>query len=123
LKWGALGKIYYPDIPILIYGLSILFAGIFCTAPIDPSLTYSTREAQWHSLFATVAGFALSGAILWYALVAGSTTERIYHLVFLVLIVGISIAFGATESGSLPIGRGIVQRGLYLVAFIWLALI
>ena len=123
LKWRALGSIHYPDIPILIYGLSILLAGIFCTAPIDPTLPFSTREAQLHSLFATVAGFVLSGAILWYALIASSTTERVYQMVFLMLIVGISMAFGAAESGSFPVGRGIVQRGLYLVAFIWLALI
>ena len=33
------------------------------------------------------------------------------------------MAFGLSESGTIPIGKGIVQRSLYLVSFIWLAMV
>ena len=113
------GMINYPDFPVLLYGLSVLVTGIFCAAPMDSKLNFSSQEAQVHSIFATIAGIALVAGILWYLLV--SPTERSFHLVFLVLVTGVSILFGLSESGTVPIGKGIVQRTLYLVSFIWLA--
>jgi hypothetical membrane protein len=123
LKFRALGRINPPDILILIYGLSILMTGFFCAAPIDSSLAYSMRDARLHSLFASIAGFSLSAGILWYLIAAASTPERLYHLVFLILITGISMTFGLAESGKISVGTGIVQRCLYFVSFIWLVLL
>ena len=120
LKWKALGRIDPPDVLILMYGLSILLTGFFCAMPMS-SMPYSAQEAQIHSLFATVAGFALSAAILWYGIAASSTHERIYHFVFLILITAISLTFGLAEGGTIAVGKGIIQRVLYIVAFIWLA--
>jgi hypothetical membrane protein len=120
LKSRTLGRVNPPDILILFYGLSILMTGIFCAAPINNSLAYSAKEAQLHSIFATVAGISLSLGILWYLIAASSTPERIYHLVFLVLVIGLSMLFGLAENGTLPVGQGIVQRVMYLAAFIWL---
>jgi len=112
------GKTNYPDLPIMVYGLSILITGIFCAPPFDSSLSYSLKEGEIHSLFAMIAGFALVGGILLYLIV--TPEKRNFHLVFIVLITGISILFGLAESGVLPIGKGIVQRALYLVSFAWL---
>jgi hypothetical membrane protein len=119
-KSHALGRVSPPDSLVLIYGLAILLAGVFCAAPLDGDLAYSVREAQVHSLCATVAGIALSAGILWYGLAAASTAVRIYHLAFLVLITTVSVAFGAAENGHFLVGKGIVQRVLYLVGFVWL---
>jgi hypothetical membrane protein len=123
LKSFAVGRINPADILILIYGLSVLVTGFFCEAPIDKSLAYSVREARLHSLFATVGGFSLSLGILWYLLAAASTPERIFHLVSLVLITGLSILFGVAEKGTFFFGQGVAQRALYLAAFVWLALV
>ncbi len=120
-KFFTLGRINYPDLLIMVYGLAILITGIFCAAPIDSSLSFSANDARLHSLFATIAGFALVGGILWYLII--SPDKRGVHLTFLVLITGISMLFGLSESGTIPIGKGIIQRGLYLVSFIWLALL
>ena len=112
------GKINYPNILIMLYGLCILVTGIFCAAPFNPNISYSAQEAQIHSLFATVAGFALVGGIVWHLIV--SPEKRGFHLVFIVLISGLSILFSLADSGAILIGKGIVQRVLYLTTFIWL---
>jgi hypothetical membrane protein len=120
-KSYSLGKINYPDLPILLYGLSVLVTGIYCTAPIDGSLSYSVRESQVHTIFATVAGFCLVAGILWHMIV--TPERRSYHFAFLLLVTLISMLFGLGESGTLPVGKGIVQRALYLVSFAWLVLL
>ena len=62
-KFRDLGRVNYPDVLIIAYGLSIFVTGFFCAAPIDPALPYSARQAQIHSLFAQLAGFFLIAAI------------------------------------------------------------
>jgi hypothetical membrane protein len=124
LTVGLIGKskkqnhFFYPDIDVMVYGLSILMTGFFCAAPINQSISYSIKEAQIHSLFATLAGFALVLGILGYIIL--SPNKRTFHFIFLILITGISLLFGLSESGMIPIGKGIIQRSLYLVSFIWL---
>ena len=117
------GRINPADVLVLFYGLAILVTGFFCAAPITNSLVYSPGEAQLHSLFATLAGVSLSLGLLWYLIAAVSTSERLFHLVFLVLILTLSLFFGLAENGDLPVGQGIIQRLLYLTAFLWLVLL
>ena len=118
-KWHQVGSVLLPDISIVIYGLSVLVTGIFCGAPIDNSLNYSLREAQLHSAFATIAGISLVAGILWNLFV--SPDRRSIHLLFLILITGISMLFGLAERGGLAIRKGLIQRLLYLTSFVWLA--
>jgi hypothetical membrane protein len=118
LNFRRLGRINPPDLLLIVYGLSILVTGFFCTAPINSALPFSASEAQVHSLFAALAGFALVGGMVWY--LAISPTRRVFHLIFLVLVIALSGLFGLSENGQFPIEKGILQRALYLVSFIWL---
>jgi hypothetical membrane protein len=124
MAWALWGKRrdgrYRPiaDMLLLVYGLAIGFAGIFSTAPFISGVAYAARESALHSLFATTAGFAFSLGILVYAWREGG--RRPWHFLFFLLVTGCSAAFGLSENGVLPLGRGIVQRLLYLVSFIWL---
>lgn len=120
LKFIAEKKVTYADMPLMTYGLSILVTGFYSAAPFLENVTYSLREAGIHSLFATVAGIAFTLGILWRAAVAGSTQERLVHILFLVLVTGASALFGVSESGIIPLGKGIAQRALYLVSFVWI---
>ncbi len=52
----------------MLYGLSILLAGIFSTEPFIEGVPYSLQEARLHSIFATSAGVMLTLATLLYAL-------------------------------------------------------
>ncbi len=120
LKFIELQRINYPDILIMLYGAAILVTGFYCEKPIDETISYSLPEARIHSVFAMVAGVCLSLGILWYLIIAGSSPEKIFHLVFLILVMGISLLFGLSENGTIGVGKGLVQRSLYLTSFIWL---
>ncbi len=120
-KFRDLGRVNYPDGLIIAYGLSVLVTGFFCDAPIDKALSFSAREEQIHSLFAQLAGFFLIAAILWYLFT--SPSRWAFHLTFLLLIGIISALFGLSENGMIAIEKGILQRTLYIVSFVWLALV
>ena len=107
----------FRQILLVIYAVGILLAGIFCTRPFVDGIPYSEVEARLHSIFASIAGFALSAAMLLYFLTDHSR-RRILHAISLVLVLGLSISFGLASSYA-----GIVQRILYLVGFIWLVFI
>ena len=105
---------------VAAYALSILVTGFFCAAAIDPSFEYSVPEANIHSLFATIAGICMSIGIVWQIFASSTNYERGTRLVFLILVMGISALFGLAENHVLEIGKGIVQRSLYLAGLMWL---
>ena len=99
---------------------SILLSGIFCTAPIDPSMPFSAGESQLHSLFATTAGIAMSLGIGWQVFVSKTNSERWTRIAFFIMIVAISGLFGLAENHVLDFDKGIIQRALYLAGLAWL---
>ena len=105
---------------VAVYGLSILMSGVFCTAPIDPSISYSVSESKLHSMFATTAGLAMSLGILLQVITSANSRQRWMRIAFFLLIVGISGLFGLAENHILMLDKGIVQRILYLVGLAWL---
>lgn len=123
LSIGILYNFRYEDeyrfrqIPLFIYALGILLAGIFCTQPFIDGIPYSEVEARLHSSFASLAGFALSAAILLYIL-TDRPRRKLLHTICLVFVLGLSITFGLVSSYA-----GIVQRLLYLVGFGWLVFV
>lgn len=102
------------------YGFSILITGFFCAAAIDPSIEYSLQEASIHSMFATIAGLCMSLGIFWQVVTSSTPRERWMRILFLVLVMGISALFGLAENHIVEIGKGIVQRALYLAGLAWL---
>ena len=113
-------KVIYPLLPIALYGFAVLLSGIYCAAPIDPSIKYSSSEAELHSIFATASGLSLSLGIFWRIFVSSNDRERLAHSIFLVAVIGLSALFGLVENGMIDIGIGIVQRSLYLSGYAWL---
>lgn len=105
---------------VAIYGLSILMSGMYCTSPIDPSVSYSVRESELHSMFATLAGIGMSLGVFLQLILSSSNRERWIRLVFFLLIVGVSGLFGLAENHILQLDKGIIQRILYLVGLAWL---
>lgn len=120
LKFIAAQKITYPDLLIMFYGLAIVVTGFFSTEPFLQGARFSAQESSIHSIFATAAGVSLSLGIGYRLLTAAGAGERWQHGVFLALVMGISLLFGLSENGMLPAAKGIVQRMLYLVSFIWM---
>jgi hypothetical membrane protein len=113
-------KVTYPLLPIALYGFAILLSGIYCAAPIDSSIPYSISEAKLHSAFATTAGLSLSLGIFWRIFRSSNDGERLAHSIFLTAVFALSVLFGLAEDGTIAIGKGIVQRLLYMSGFAWL---
>ncbi|MBE0670369.1 MAG: DUF998 domain-containing protein [Anaerolineales bacterium] len=106
---------WFREIPILIYGFAILLSGIFSAEPFVEGVSYSTQEAQLHGLFATVAGFALTLAILMFTFTDIPNSRRIGHFIALVLVTVFSLLFGVFSNFA-----GIMQRLLWFAGFAWL---
>jgi len=119
-KSVAYRKISTPDVLIMSYGLAVMLSGIFSTKPFIEGVSYSAREDMLHSLFAQAAGVFFAVAILWILLAAIDPKEKLFHAIFLVLVMGTIVVFGLEENGVVHVGRGLIQRVLYFVSFIWL---
>jgi hypothetical membrane protein len=113
-------RVFYPDLLIMAYGLAVLLSGVFSTEPFLAGVSFSAREANLHSMFAQAAGVFFSIAILAYLIISPDPGEKLFHTVFLILVIGASMVFGLEENGVIHLGRGLIQRTLYLVSFVWL---
>ncbi len=116
----AAQQVHYPDVWIMLYAMAVLLSGFFCTEPLDKTLIYSHSAARWHSVFAFVAGICFNVAIVWYMIEADRLCEKLFHLGFLVAVTGTSALFGLSENGRVKIGKGLVQKVMYLISFAWL---
>ena len=101
--------------PILIYGLCIAMTGIFCTKPFFNSNTYSATQSTLHSIFAQIAGVTFSVGILTQIFFTTDKNLKYIHIIFFILVIGLSAAFGLLKNY-----QGIAQRLLYLTSFLWL---
>lgn len=101
--------------PILIYGLCVALTGIFCTKPFVDLETYSTTQSTIHSTFAQIAGVTFSVGILTQIFFTTENNLKYIHIVFFILVIGLSATFGLLKNY-----QGIAQRLLYLTSFIWL---
>ncbi|MCU0544232.1 MAG: DUF998 domain-containing protein [Oscillatoriaceae cyanobacterium Prado104] len=110
----------YSDILIVIYALNVLMTGVFSAAPFTHSLKFSVAEDKLHSLFAQTAGIAFSFGILWHSSVYSDPNQKTTNFVLFTLIIGFSALIGLSKKSLIKIGLGLLQRGLYLVSFIWL---
>lgn len=113
-------KVLFPLLLVAVYGISILLSGIFCTAPMDPSISYSVSDSNLHSMFAAIAGVGMSLAIFWQVFQATDPKAKRNHFIFLLLVMGLSGIFGMVENGMLALDKGIIQRLLYLSGLAWI---
>ncbi len=110
----ATGGYWYRELPIMIYGLSILASGIFSASPFIEGVPYSEQEAELHTFFATAAGI-ITFAELLYMLTESSKSRKAVHAIALFLTISASALFFA-----LPMASGAVQRLLWIIGFSWL---
>jgi len=114
------GQKNYSDFLIIIYALSVSLSGIWSTAPFFETQSFSIQEDNLHSLFAQMAGIAFSFAILWHMLVYSDPKHKLKNFIFFILVIGFPALVGLAKNEMIAIGLGLIQRGLYLVSFIWL---
>ncbi len=114
----SLNEINLRTLPLLIYGLFVTLSGVFCSKPILNSEPFMSSEMQsiLHPIFAQAAGLAFSIGILVQLFYAENKKQKIIHFLFFAAVIGLSVAFGLNH--EFP---GIIQRVLYFVSLIWLA--
>ena len=113
-------KIIYPDLFLMAYGISVLITGFFSAEPFIEGTTYSIPEANIHSLFASAAGFFLTFAIVLSIFSTPNPREKFFHILLCIGVIGLSASFGLSENNMLSIGKGLLQRILWIVSFYWL---
>lgn len=100
---------------LVLYALSILITGFFCTKPFRPVGTYNILESNIHSLFAQIAGLSLTISVLLHFISAQAIGLKTIHFVYFLFIMLTSMAFGLS-----PAYQGVIQRLLYLGSFTWI---
>ncbi len=112
--WPSVSLMTLAAIAIFAYSMCILLSGFFCAAALTTN-AYDYREASLHSLFAQIAGVFFTVAIVLHIINAGTTRLRILHCTILVLVIICLAGFAL-----FPASRGIWQRMLYFISFLWL---
>jgi hypothetical membrane protein len=100
---------------LLAYGSCVALTGVFSTAPFEGGVAFSEPESFLHSIFATMAGACLAGAILVAAWRAPTPKGRWRHVGTLVFVTLASVLFAA-----LPEYQGLTQRALWAGGLWWL---
>lgn len=58
--WLHLRKYWFHKMLLSIFGLSLMFTGIFNHAPIIEGVIFNSLEDKLHSIFATIVGFSFT---------------------------------------------------------------
>lgn len=109
-----------PDLALLLYGIGIFLAGVFSTAPFEAGVAFSQKESALHSLFAGLAGFSISLSIICYMFADDGLKKKLFHLIFAILVMGLSALFGLAENGGIAVGKGLIQKAMYVCGLAWM---
>jgi hypothetical protein len=108
---------WYTEIPLLVYAGLVAASGIFCTGPFAQIEEYSERDDRLHSFFAQIGGVFFTPTILLKGLVAETLTLAVPDILFLILATLTALFYSRAK----PSMKGIAQRAMWVVSFIWLA--
>lgn len=115
--WLHLGKFWFHKILLTIFGLSLVFTGIFHHAPIIEGVIFNSIEDRLHSIFATIVGFSFTILAISSAFIEKAVKHRIIYIV-----VGFTATILSMLMLYLPDYSGIWQRAIFIISFTWLIL-
>jgi hypothetical membrane protein len=107
--------LWYLEVPILSYAISISLSGVFSTKPFVENEDYSYFHDRVHSLFANLTGLSFSLGVAMRMVFSEFLVDFLLNTIFLVVVLVLSIAFGRATKN-----RGIIQRGIFFLGFLWL---
>lgn len=108
-------KHYFHLVLLFIFGIALSLTGIFKHAPIDLSLAYDIQEDEWHSIFASITGFAFTILAIASAFVLQKRSDKIIAMGIGCLATLLSILMF-----KVPEIQGVFQRGIFISSFAWL---
>lgn len=101
--------------PFILYAICIALTGIWSTNMATLQVPFHHDEAKLHSLYAAIAGFALTGTMFISIFTTSSPFEKAIHFGFCLFVILFSLLFSI-----FPDYQGIFQRLLYASSFIWM---
>lgn len=100
---------------LIVFGLSLIGAGIFGHTPINKEIAYSQTEDFYHSIASSVTGFTFTVFAISSAFILSNNKSRIIAIVVGIIAVGLSaLMMYVTEYA------GVWQRLIFIVSFTWL---
>jgi len=113
--WLHLREFWFPKILLSIFGLGLVFTGMFQHAPIIEGVIFNSLEDKLHSIFSTIVGFSFTVLAISSAFIEKAAKQR---------IIDIAVGFTATALSILmfyyPDYSGIWQRAIFIISFTWL---
>lgn len=110
-----LGEFWVHKILLSIFGLGLVFTGVFNHAPIIEGIIYNSMEDNLHSVFASIVGFSFT----LYAISSAFIEKEVKHKV-MDIIAGLTATFLSMLMGYIPDYSGIWQRAIFIISFTWL---
>ncbi len=112
---------YKTDFLMIIYGLSMIFSGIFSTTTKDEKDFLKKTYDVIHSSLAYFSGIILAVTMVFFVIKTKGSIREI-HIMFLILSGIVSIFFSLSKTKYLRLEHGIIQRLLISVGLIWILL-
>lgn len=100
---------------LLLFGCSFMLVAVFHHAPITPGVTYSIKDDQLHSLFASTTGFSFIALAIATAFLKETKSEMILPIAMGVIATILSLLMFTVENLM-----GIWQRLMFMLAFGWM---
>jgi len=110
----AVNEPYYY-VPLGFFSIFTYLSGVFSTKPFEHLVFYSIKEFKLNSLFNQLSGLSISLLIVMKLFVELGSLNRVINIMVLILNLYLSI-----QVGRKSINRGIYQRVLYFISFLWL---
>lgn len=113
--WLHLHKFWFHKILLSVFGLSLIFVGIFHHAPIAEGVMFDVQQDNLHSIFASIVGLSFTIFAIASAFIETEGKHRVIDIV-----VGVTATLLSLLMLLLPDYAGIWQRVMFILSFSWL---
>ncbi len=113
--WTHYSKYWLNKLLLVCFGISLVLTAIYSHAPINPTLTFSIREDELHSLFASTTGFSFTILAISTGFTKKSKSEKLLPIIIGVLATILSLMMFTIGSFM-----GVWQRLIFITSFGWL---
>lgn len=113
--WGHYEGYWFQKIMLIIFGLSLALCAIYSHAPVNTAISFSIREDEYHSLFASTTGFGFTVLAVSTAFTKETKSEMI-----LPISIGIIATLLSLLMFKIEMFAGIWQRMIFIFSFGWM---
>jgi hypothetical protein len=113
--WTHYHEYWMHKILLLSFGLSLVLTAIYSHAPINALVSYSIREDELHSLFASTTGFSFTLLAIATGFIKQGTKNKLLPIAIGIIATLLSMMMFTIENYM-----GIWQRMIFIVSFGWL---